>query len=134
MRPETEPWWRQAQADLVTSRQTLALGRYYAASWFAQQAAEKGLKALYIERRGSLAPRTHDLEYLGVQANAPAAVAADLQLLNPAFDLVRYPDPIGGRAPVDAVTPALANDHLGAAERVLAWIDAQLNRSSNQPS
>jgi HEPN domain-containing protein len=58
MRPEAEPWWRQAQADLETARITLDAGRDYAASWFAQQAVEKGLKALYIDQQGTLAPRT----------------------------------------------------------------------------
>lgn len=54
---DVEPWWRQAQADLETARVTASAGRHYAASWFAQQAVEKGLKALYIEQRGALAPR-----------------------------------------------------------------------------
>jgi HEPN domain-containing protein len=120
MRPDAEPWWRQAQADLETGRQTRDTGTHYAASWFAQQAVEKGLKALYIERQGSLAPRTHDLEFLGRQLQAPQSVAADLALLNPAFGLVRYPEPLTGLAPVDAVTPLLAADHVAAAERIIA--------------
>ena len=49
MRTEAEPWWRQAQADLETGRQTCDAGTHYAASWFAQQAVEKGLKALHID-------------------------------------------------------------------------------------
>ena len=54
MRTEAEPWWRQAQADIETGLQTFQSGRYYAASWFAQQAVEKGLKALYIEQQATL--------------------------------------------------------------------------------
>jgi HEPN domain-containing protein len=123
LRPEVEVWWRQAQADLETARVTRDAGRQYAASWFAQQAVEKALKALHIEQRGRLAPRTHDLEYLGREIGAPAIVSADLALLNPAFNLVRYPDPITGRAPVDEVTPEQAANQLAAAERVLEWIN-----------
>jgi HEPN domain-containing protein len=133
MRPEAEPWWRQAQADLETARVTLAAGRDYAASWFAQQAAEKGLKALYIERQGALAPRTHDLEYLGREVGTAATVVADLTTLNPAFDLVRYPDPASGRAPVDEVSAALAGQHFAAAERVVVLIDAQLHPDPTPP-
>lgn len=133
MRPEAEPWWRQAQADLETARVTLAAGRDYAASWFAQQAVEKGLKALYIEQQGTLAPRTHDLEYLGREVGAGATAAADLMMLNPAFDLVRYPDPASGRAPVDEVSSALAGQHLAAAERAVVWIDAQLHPAPTPP-
>ena len=133
MRKETESWWRQARADLETARLTLGAGRYYAASWFAQQAVEKGLKAFYLEQRGTLAPRTHDLEYLGTLAGVTRTVVADLAFLNPAFDLVRYPEPTSGRAPVDMVTSALATDHLAAEERVLQWLDRQLNPASTPP-
>jgi HEPN domain-containing protein len=84
-----------------------------------------------MEQRGQLAPRTHDLEYLGDEVGAPAAIEADLTLLNPAFDLVRYPDPVSGRAPVDEVAPETAANHVAAAERVVTWTNAQL--TSSQP-
>lgn len=126
MRPEVAPWWRQAQADLATAHLIAQGGRHYAVSWFAQQAVEKGLKALYIEQRGALAPKSHDLDFLGREVHVPVTVAADVMVVNPAFDLVRYPDPGSATAPVDAVTPALAAQHLAAAERILAWIGTQL--------
>ena len=53
MRAEVVPWWRQAQADLATARVTALAGRHYATSWFAQQAVEKGLKAIFIEQRAN---------------------------------------------------------------------------------
>src|SRR5581483_5300377 len=109
-------------ADLDTAKVTAAGARHYATSWFAQQAVEKGLKALFIEQQGALAPRSHDVEHLGRLVQAPDAVAADLAVVNPAFDAVRYPDPSGITAPVDAITSAVAAQHLAAAERILAWI------------
>ncbi|MGH2411350.1 MAG: HEPN domain-containing protein [Chloroflexota bacterium] len=69
------------------------------------QAVEKGLKALYIEQQGRLAPRTHDLEYLGQEIHAAATLAADLMILNPAFDLVRYPDPANSDYDLIIVSP-----------------------------
>lgn len=128
MQPEAEPWWRQAQADLETARTLLQTDRSYAASWFAQQAAEKALKALYLDRHRTLARRTHDLEYLGAQLQVPQAIEKDLSILNPAFDLVRYPDPGTGDAPVDIVTPELSIEHFAAAERILMWLEAQLRQ------
>jgi HEPN domain-containing protein len=133
MRPETEPWFRQGHADLDTARVLLESSRYYAASWFAQQAAEKGLKALFIEVRGLLAPRTHDLEFLGRQLELPREIEADLMVLTPAFDLARYPDPTSGSAPIDRVTAGQATDHVAAAERVLKWIEVRLQDLSTQP-
>lgn len=126
MRAEVVPWWRQAQADLAVARVTAAAGQHYATSWFAQQAVEKGLKALFMEQQGQLPRRTHDLDYLARQVRAPAAIATDVALVNPAFDIVRYPDPSGNSAPVDTVTAALATQHLDAAERILIWLGAQL--------
>jgi HEPN domain-containing protein len=124
MRPETAPWWEQA--DLETARVTQAAGRYYATSMFAQQAAEKGLKALYIEQRGVLAPRTHDLAFLGGDVGVPLDIATDIGVVNPAFDMVRYPDPDTLVPPVNAVDAPRAAAHLAAAERILTWVGTQL--------
>jgi HEPN domain-containing protein len=92
----------------------------------AQQAAEKGLKALYIEQRGVLPPRTHDLARLGVDVGVPANVAVDIGVLNPVFDLARYPDPVTNLAPMDIIDAPRAAGYLAAAERIMAWIGTQL--------
>jgi len=49
MRPDTQQWWEQAQADLRTSSALLAIGEFFAVSFHAHEAVEKALKALYIE-------------------------------------------------------------------------------------
>jgi HEPN domain-containing protein len=121
MRQDTEPWWRQAEADLQSADIMLGGGQWYAASWFAQQAAEKALKALHLEQIGHLAPRSHDLEYLGGLVGAPAVVDVDLTSLNPAFDESRYPDS-QGVPPVDAINAPDATSYVEAARRVLAWV------------
>jgi HEPN domain-containing protein len=92
MRHETEPWWRQATAELHTAQVNLDSDQYYAASWFCQQASEKALKALYIERTGVLAPKIHDLVRLGDLLDAPAEVKPGLATLNDVLTIVRYPD------------------------------------------
>ena len=107
-------------------------GQYYAASWFGQQATEKGLKALYVERNAALAPRTHDLSFLGHQLTVPAPIQTDLDALTPIFDLTRYPDAMG-QAPVDLVGANDAARHLATARRVLAWIDNQLQPPPTPP-
>ena len=127
MRPEAEPWWRQAQADLDSAEVLLQGGRFYAASWYARQAAELGLKALYIERRaiGAVPPRTHDLQFLGRDVGAPAAVQLDLSALGPVFGVARYPD-VAGRPPIDVIGRMDTTAHVDAARSVLAWIGLQL--------
>jgi HEPN domain-containing protein len=127
VRSETKPWWRQARADLETAEILIVARRFYATSWFAQQAVEKGLKALYVEQRGALPPRTHDVRHLGREVAVPPALIGDVISLNPVFDATRYPDPSLGTAPVDDVTDADATRDLEAARRLFAWLDQQLN-------
>lgn len=133
MRPETVPWIRQAQADLESARLLAEGGKPYATSWFAQQSAEKALKALFLEQRRTEPPRTHDLVYLGVEVHAPLVLRETLSALNRAFGTARYPEPTGGQAPVDQVTSAEAAAHLDIAERVLEWVDQQLSAGPPQP-
>jgi HEPN domain-containing protein len=126
MRSDTEPWWRQARADLETAEAILQARRYYAVSWFAQQAVEKGLKALYIEQRGALAPRTHDLRFLASAVSIPVSFAPDVALVDLAFEATRYPDPQQGIAPVDVVTEERATQQLVAARRIFPWLAHEL--------
>lgn len=87
----------------------------------------EGLKALWVERNGVLPPRTHDLGFLGDEVGVPPEVRGDVLLVNPVFDLVRYPDPTTGDAPVDTVDIEDASEHLAAAERIFTWLRAQLS-------
>ena len=125
MRHDTLPWWRQAEADLVTADLTLDGGRWYAASWFAQQAAEQALKALYIEKSRKLVPDGHDLERLGRLVGATTLIEDDLAHLPRRRDDARYPD-ASGVAPVDAVGQADATRHVARARRILQWVQPQL--------
>ena len=45
-------WLREAEDDLLAARELLELGRYSKACFFAQQAAEKALKAMLIYKAG----------------------------------------------------------------------------------
>jgi HEPN domain-containing protein len=125
MRPDTIPWWRQADADLASGEIMLTNSRWYAASWFAQQAAEKALKALWIEQTHQEAVRTHDVRLLGRSVNAPNHVEQDLTTLFPIFSLTRYPDALGS-APIDTITEVEARQHIDSARRVLQWVLPQL--------
>lgn len=102
----------------------------YVVSWLAQQAAEKALKALWLERHGEEPPRTHAVQFLGRELDVPPSMQADLDLVAPVFGQVRYPE-LAGPAPVDSISEAAANAHLAAAGRVLAWIAEELQSPSN---
>ena len=50
MRPEAQPWLRQAEADLHAAEDSLTTCHYEWACFQAQQSAEKALKAFLHER------------------------------------------------------------------------------------
>jgi HEPN domain-containing protein len=62
--PDAERWRELALYDLGTAEAMLAAGRYLYVLFCCQQAVEKDLKALIIERCGIFPPRTHDLAKL----------------------------------------------------------------------
>jgi HEPN domain-containing protein len=119
------PWWRQAEAELHSAELMLQGGQWYAVFWFSHQAAEKAVKALYIEQSGLPANRIHNLIALGRSVGAPPDVGRDLRILEPQFDLTRYPDATGS-APVDTMTRRIATRDIEASRRILLWATSQL--------
>ena len=77
-----------------------------------QQAVGKGLKSLYVDQRGLMAPRRHNLNFLGTEVAIPSVFGADLTDLNATFDMTRYPDPLTGRIPEEIVTKSMAEQHI----------------------
>lgn len=129
MREETERWWRHALEDMKTARVTFAGERWSATAFFAQQATEKGLKALWVERTGEPPARTHDLVRLAETTGCP--VGRDtLDQLSRAYLLSRYPD-AGSGAESDVDEPAVSR-LMTAAEEVLAWVERQLSMMSSR--
>lgn len=107
-------WLDHIDQDLRTIEMNLNAGQsaaWGAAGFHAQQAAEKYLKILFIQR-GKRPPRIHELDKLMVQlrklgyALPPLAVECDL--LNPYAVTIRYPEQLpipneaGGRAVIAA--------------------------------
>lgn len=60
MRRATAAWVAEAEDELESAQILIERGKYRAASLHSQQAVEKALKALVLER-GKRPPRTHDL-------------------------------------------------------------------------
>lgn len=128
MRPEAEGWWEQAQEDLATARATIEASRFYAAAFFCQQAVEKSLKALWIERFRELPPKTHDLTVLAERLGLPAEFSTALKDINPAYATARYPDAANG-LPARAFNDEIARRDLLGAERIMKWCEKELGLS-----
>lgn len=102
--------------DLDTARQLLDMGNYEGAAFFAQQSAEKGLKALHIDRFKEL-KRTHDLVLLAGALGLPERLIDLCKELAPAYIYTRYPDVV----PVENIEE-VSKELLGHAEEIVKWI------------
>ncbi len=125
MRPETELWQKQAIEDLETARVNLNAQRYYACVFFAHQAAEKSLKALFIETMREMPTKTHNLIALGKSLKSPEHVMTVIRDLGPEYITSRYPDAAYG-VPAELYDETLANKHLAQAEEIIAWTKTKL--------
>lgn len=127
MRREAELWWRQGQRDRQTAGNCDGAGDYYAAVFFCHQALEKALKAVIIERRRELPPRTHNLLGLAELAEVPEANLNFLRELTPDYVTTRYPDAAGGPI-ADLYDTETSQRVLSRTDEVMRWARKQLER------
>lgn len=115
-----DEWLRRARRYLRIARSVLEDGFADAASFYAQQAAEFGLKALQLQEGGTIT-RTHDLPRLAQLVSAPTRIVNLAKLVTYAYVAARYPD-IGG----PKITRPRAESYLEAARRILRWVRRQM--------
>ena len=125
MREESASWWQQAIEDLHTAEMLAEAGRHYACAFFCQQAAEKAVKALFIERQRQPAPPTHTLPTLGQAVGASSPLMSALRRLNLAYVTTRYPDAANG-IPAQMYDEETSTMHLADARQVVAWVREHL--------
>lgn len=125
MRREAELWWRQARRDRKTASNCHAAKDYYAAVFFCHQTLEKALKALVVEKRKELPPRTHNLLELAELVDTPKVHLNFLRELTPDYVTTRYPDAAGGPI-ADLYDGHTSRRTLTRTEKVLRWIGRQL--------
>lgn len=119
----SEEWMRRAHANLALARLHGTGVLLEDLCYQAQQAAEKALKALYIER-GTAFPFTHDLDrlVLGLEAMG-IEISEDLERV---ADLTRYALETrypGAFEPVEVVE---YQEAIRQAESVLQWVVTRL--------
>jgi HEPN domain-containing protein len=124
MRKESMRLLEQSRHDFDTSAQLLKIGIYYASVFFAEQAAEKALKALHIEKKRK-AEFTHDLIELAQSLDAPRDVLKAAAELSPDYIITRYPDAANG-VPAALYDEESAVAHSGYAERIIKWVKQEL--------
>jgi len=91
MKEEVKRWMAQAKEELDTAQINFEAEKYFSAAFWCQQAAEKALKALLIDKTNEF-PKIHDLTKLARLNSAPKEIVELCAKLNPAYTASRYPD------------------------------------------
>jgi len=126
VREEARLFWEQAVEDLKTAKVLLDNNRFYAAAFFSHQAAEKALKALYIETKREIPPRTHSLirlvRELGISEEEIVDAAIDL---TPEYIVARYPD-AANEVPAKTYNRRIAEECFLRAKKVIKYCAKRL--------
>ncbi len=121
MREETGAWFVKAEDDYGTAQDCLASRRFSASAFYSQQAAEKSLKALQIERLGRF-DRVHDLLILARSLSAPKDIVKWCAKLTPYYVIARYPDV------EERITGETVKELLKQSEGVVEWVRQSLKQ------
>lgn len=124
MRKEASRLWEQALEDLDTAKKLLEVKKYYASVFFSEQAAEKALKTLFMERERKVL-FTHDLTELAEKLNAPEDVYEAAAELSPDYIITRYPN-AANAVPAKLYTRKSAETHLNYGEEIIRWVAKEL--------
>ncbi|MSQ09826.1 MAG: HEPN domain-containing protein [Dehalococcoidia bacterium] len=94
MKEDTSRWVRRSDGDLAGAAIMQREAMPAHAVFYCQQAIEKLLKALWIERLGTVPPRTHSLRALAKNLQLPLTHDQATLLHNLTYDYTpsRYPD------------------------------------------
>ncbi len=124
MHQEVKNWWEQAKSDLKAARNSAKSKDYNWACFQAQQAAEKGLKALYIQNYQEIR-KIHDLVFFANKFDVPEEIFICCARLSRVYAETRYPD-AGSKIPAKKFHKDDANDFIEMAEKVLQWLKKKL--------
>jgi HEPN domain-containing protein len=126
MREEVKNWFRQAEADLRSAKNSKGCGDYYMSVFASQQAAEKALKSLCLFKLKEF-PKGHSIIYLAQKLKVPKNMLSGIRDLNPEYLSTRYPDMAAG-IPAELYDDQIAARHFETAEEVVEWVRGQIQK------
>ena len=126
-------WLDAAREDLEDAELMLREKRWFRAAFFAQQAAEKSLKALFFVVLREEPPHLHTVTELYRHLSSagfrlPEDLEEQLYILNKYYVVTRYPDAANG-LPSEAVDRVEAERAVKLARRILEYAGEASERS-----
>lgn len=122
-------WLKQAKADLKHARHSLDVGDFEWSCFAAQQAAEKGLKAVF--QKLGMDAWGHTLIVLVGNLPEPHTFPADLldcaKTLDKHYIPTRYPNGFDTGAPTDFYTLSEAQQAIICAEKIIEFCHHQID-------
>lgn len=121
MRREAELWIRSAEDDVFDAKLSYNHKRYFRTAFFAQQAVEKVLKAMFFVLKKEEPPKLHtvtELYRMLEEFRLPEELEEQLYILNKYYTVSRYPNAANG-LPSESVDRVEAERALRIAEEVL---------------
>ncbi len=136
VREEILLWIKAAEEDLYDAELAFNNKRWFRTAFFAQQAVEKMLKALYMLLKREPPPRTHRITTLYMELkeagfNLPEDLEEELPSLNKYYTITRYPDAANG-LPSESVSREEALKTIRIAKRVLEYVEEELSKHTRQ--
>ncbi|MBM4401705.1 MAG: HEPN domain-containing protein [Candidatus Cloacimonetes bacterium] len=126
-------WWQQAQADLETAEINWRNKRYYACSFFSQQAVEKALKAIIIAETKKMPPKIHRLYELSsviLTHEEIKEILEKIRKVDLAYLASRYPDMPAKKTAAETIDSQTAWDHYFDAKEVIEWLQKKFQIQS----
>lgn len=130
VRREALLWLEASMDDVEDARQLFNAKRYFRSAFFAQQAVEKALKALFFIVRREEPPRLHTVTELYMMLkehgfSLPSDLDEQISILNKYYTITRYPDAANG-LPRYSVDMLEAERAVGIASRVVEYAERRI--------
>lgn len=126
MEKNVKDWFDIAESDLKAARHSLESKDYYVCAFLAQQAAEKALKAVFLNMHKDAPPKIHDLEFLAEKVKAPEEIIMESIKLGRTYLISRYPG-TGAEIAPKYFNKKISEEHLKEAEVVIKWCKKMLS-------
>lgn len=123
MKKEVKRWWKQTLSDINVAKYLFKTKNYNYSSFWCQQAAEKALKTLLLERGYELI-KTHDLVLLARELDVPDDITQLCKDLTPVYVETRYPDL--GEEGFKKFTKSETKKDIKNMVRIVAWVKKNL--------
>ncbi len=134
VRREVDLWLKAAYEDLVDAEDALDRKRWFRAAFFAQQAVEKALKALFFIVRREEPPKIHTVTELYEllkerDFGLPGDIEEQLFIFNKYYTVTRYPDAANG-LPSESVDRIEGERAVRLAKMVISFAERYIRKGN----